>query len=646
MDKHKERLGSLDGIRGIAIILVFLNHIYTKPILNALPASLHLIFNVITSSGRTGVSIFFLLSGFLMAYLYPKVGDKSAFLQKRYTRIFPLFISLVTTRMILKENPDASVIFRLTMILIPALVINLLWMRLVKKISLGNLFFKMFIALQILIGGIYIFWIMRHPAINFQQLPTISREGIIALVNATLTLPFGNYIPMLDGVYWSLVAEVFFYIIYPFTFAPLAEYLSRKNFFVIAFFIFSLMPFFLGAEQLSKRIMTLSMLDLPIFFYFVAGITLAYIKRQNSPWVGAWARKMRDWPLLSYVLFLLFIAIFFVLNILLNTVPESWKSPIKIVAAFPFALVMLGAIVGNSALAKIFEAKWLRFLGTISYSIYLIHNIVVDAAKIVYTPHGIFFSFLYFSVIFMVVCLISYATYILLEKPYLMSKKQKPSIYNAIPIKRVFLGIVAVYCVGILVAYQSNQNFFSLSVPHRDQKNGKNISLRKQPKVDFDFTATDNNLGIVTMNLHYQRVDDSTHQNKNPQQLEFRIKEAGTNSWYATSSYDPVQIGLSKEHPFGFPIISKSKGKHYIIELELKYPDSPVFMSIDTTEGSLNSVYQIDKYAVLKNPGQLLGLIISKSKNILLNSKAIRAWIYLIPFVVAFLLAKKSKSAI
>lgn len=50
--KGKERLLSLQGLRGIAFLLVFLSHVQ------------------ILHSGNFGVAIFFILSGFVMYYTY------------------------------------------------------------------------------------------------------------------------------------------------------------------------------------------------------------------------------------------------------------------------------------------------------------------------------------------------------------------------------------------------------------------------------------------------------------------------------------------------------------------------------------------------------------------------------------------------
>src|SRR5579872_2659339 len=77
------RFHALDGIRGLAILLVVLNHVNSGYISSVMPSWLD---QIIFDSGVTGVSLLFVLSGFLMTYIYPNPQSGLHFLQKRYTR--------------------------------------------------------------------------------------------------------------------------------------------------------------------------------------------------------------------------------------------------------------------------------------------------------------------------------------------------------------------------------------------------------------------------------------------------------------------------------------------------------------------------------------------------------------------------------
>ena len=96
-NSKSNRLHTLDGLRGIAIIMVFLSHSNATFINRS-----SLLGGYIFNSGVIGVTFLFILSGFLMAYLYPQPKNKLSFLQKRYTRIFPLFLTMCTVLFILR----------------------------------------------------------------------------------------------------------------------------------------------------------------------------------------------------------------------------------------------------------------------------------------------------------------------------------------------------------------------------------------------------------------------------------------------------------------------------------------------------------------------------------------------------------------
>lgn len=84
---NNRHINALDGLRGLAAVLVVFSHAANE---NMLPAALG------AELGKVGVLLFFVLSGFLMAYLY---GDKPfrhetvrQYLVARIARVFPLFV--------------------------------------------------------------------------------------------------------------------------------------------------------------------------------------------------------------------------------------------------------------------------------------------------------------------------------------------------------------------------------------------------------------------------------------------------------------------------------------------------------------------------------------------------------------------------
>ena len=87
---QKRQLPRLTGLRGLAATIVFLSH---AAIVGYLPPFLRHGF------GQVGVMIFFVLSGFLMAYLYierrPTAANVVSYARARVGRVVPLYLALV-----------------------------------------------------------------------------------------------------------------------------------------------------------------------------------------------------------------------------------------------------------------------------------------------------------------------------------------------------------------------------------------------------------------------------------------------------------------------------------------------------------------------------------------------------------------------
>jgi peptidoglycan/LPS O-acetylase OafA/YrhL len=93
------RIPALDGIRGLAIILVLCFHIY-EPLRNRLPT--HPFLGKVVDLGRftwSGVDLFFVLSGFLIGVILLDAVDSpsyfSTFYIRRACRILPLYIAIM-----------------------------------------------------------------------------------------------------------------------------------------------------------------------------------------------------------------------------------------------------------------------------------------------------------------------------------------------------------------------------------------------------------------------------------------------------------------------------------------------------------------------------------------------------------------------
>jgi len=97
----KTRFPALDGIRGLAVGMVFINHFgggaHGGPILRAV--------NQVRERGWAGVDLFFVLSGFLITGILFDTRTDSKFFRRffarRSLRIFPVFYLVVAVLLLL-----------------------------------------------------------------------------------------------------------------------------------------------------------------------------------------------------------------------------------------------------------------------------------------------------------------------------------------------------------------------------------------------------------------------------------------------------------------------------------------------------------------------------------------------------------------
>lgn len=103
-------------------------------------------------------------------------------------------------------------------------------------------------------------------------------------------------------------------------------------------------------------------------------------------------------------------------------------------------------------------------------------------------------------------------------------------------------------------------------------------------KVIGEFKSEDNFLGIVEIRF-------LIHGKVNSDSYIFRIKEKSDKEWYHTNTYKAKEFGGYPLFPFGFPVITNSKGKIYYFELE----------SLSGRSRDAASISAIEPVAVVKN---------------------------------------------
>ncbi|KXK10170.1 MAG: Acyltransferase family protein [Microgenomates bacterium OLB23] len=515
---ERKRLDSLDGLRGIAIILVLLNHIDSAFITNATPNILRPIIASLFSSGlNVGVAFLFILSGYLMAYIYPQPQSNLAFLQKRYTRIFPLFITMSFVMLVYRILPGLHPLLRIGVLLLSTLVTHMFWVHIIKKLHqplVSRMLFVGFLCLQVVMAGIYALIIMRQPALVFNQLiPDYLRESVIFLVNATLTLPFGDYVPMLDGVYWTLVCEVLFYCLYPIVYVPFVKIVSQQKKPMQILFLLSLFPFYAGLTLIAENILRFHMLKLPFFIYFATGVALGHLSHKNSVTLQKFIHSA------GFIANpITFCALVVIMRLSLVNASGQAYNWIVMLWSIPLTFVVASILHNKNSLGQFLSLKKLLFLGTISYSIYLSHTGIVDTLHFVYRPASLIGNVLFLIAAIALTLCIATILHNLLEKPYFARSKDNHNTTPSIDItfNRLSIMLASGLFLGTFFAYQSSFNLLSFDSAHRRESitsplinnNETKISFEQNPEVALKIKSPEDKLGIVTAHLSYDFISN------------------------------------------------------------------------------------------------------------------------------------------
>lgn len=625
--KMTRRLDVLDGLRGVAMLMVFFNHVDSYFIIQTFPPALQQFVSFFFLSGKLGLSFFFILSGFLMAYLYANPVP-SEFIERRYARIFPPFISMVLCMSIFRLFPNLSLLIRVVLMLGIAGFLRIIWIYGVEKYHKGPLFIKLFLYLQFVVVLWYGFFIMRKPPIWFDSLPFFIKQATITATNATLTLPLGDYIPMIDGVYWSLIPEVIFYLIYPFIFAPTVQKLKTKSLLFISAFIVSLFPFFFGISYLFMHVRNFRMLFIEYFIYFCVGIFVAVLaKNKERIILPPFVKKLFN----PYFMFLVLLLAH--LNFT-NThgVPNLIS---RLLWSVPFGYIVYGLLDEETPLTHFFTRKSFVFLGTISYAMYISHTAIVDGMHLFFRPTNTLYTILFLILTTVIFIATAYGIHRIIEAPYFMFKPQKKDgIRSSVSTRFVYLSFLLFFMFIFFTSYSSQYNFFSLQKKYTNSIPAT-ITISQIPYT-FSFIAQEDNMGVLLVHLtNAPTINPPKTVVVNPlihQRFQIKMKEKGATSWYASQDTDPAEIGDSTSYPFGFPIISNSRNKIYIVEMSIKDIDYRSTVLFNKDMYDLTTVHQIPKQTLLKNPIKLLSHVSEKVKTILSDPEARLVAICISPF--------------
>ena len=311
----------LDGLRGVAILLVLMVHFYQKPLISDAYPTITNILSRIVDVGRFGVEMFFVLSGFLITGILLDTKRQTGFFRKFYMRrilrIFPLYygalaIVLLALPHLVQFDPAA------------------------KHIASNQV------------------WLWTYLA-NWPALGWIWDDSSLFLL----------------GHFWSLSVEEHFYFVWP---SLVASFPGRT--------LGAICVFLVGVGLLSRAVTAFAGTNAPIVFQWttlqrVDGLAVgAFIATAfRNPSLANFLPKRR-------LFWCLFAAISALVSIY-QCLPRKWDLAFFVpfqetLVVGLFGLILLYALRSAPAQAsnRILSSKVLVAFGKYSYGLYVIHGIL------------------------------------------------------------------------------------------------------------------------------------------------------------------------------------------------------------------------------------------------------------------------------
>ncbi|MEI8207711.1 MAG: acyltransferase [Methylococcales bacterium] len=379
------RIKSMEGLRGVAILIVFLCHFDVLIVKNL---SVQHFFSVTSATigrvGTAGVDLFFVLSGFLIyrAALRPNLRYFD-FISRRMRRIYPAFLVVL---------------------------------------------------------AFYIVVSYLMPSLSKIPAEPTAAAGFL-LMNLLFLPGFVNVNPIVS-VAWSLSYEWYFYLSLPLFIQGFKLYSWsprwRIIFFVtlpLVYISFSLMAPTIGAilswpiERTHVRLVM-----------FVCGMLISELIE-----VPKFVDRVKNNNCAILVICIIGLLSLFVLEFTCldwQLQPELipfWFEPTRTTLLFISCVFLtLSAFSGNGFLTRIFSTSFLRGLGNISYSFYLVHTIPLNIMKMFIVKTGLGTSFpiltytLCLPIAFVAAISAALLMYLLIEKPFSLHRsKSKANVGHA-----------------------------------------------------------------------------------------------------------------------------------------------------------------------------------------------------------------------
>jgi peptidoglycan/LPS O-acetylase OafA/YrhL len=374
MQHPKRHIPVLDGIRGLAIIMVLIAH-FTTIIENYLKECFPLagpIFTKLALSGLMGVDLFFVLSGFLITGILLDTKSTNGFFRnfyaRRFLRIFPLYYGVLFT----------------------------LFCILPKIIAFDAAANEM---------ADHQWWLWAYLT-NFPGHPAWDNSTVFKL-----------------GHFWSLAVEEHFYFVWPFVVYFVPNRLLKK---ICTFWVpFSIMAGVLSRVTDWEIAQFLGWSTVSFSGGLMLGAYCALVAREENGLESLipYAQKM--------------IVVFGLLFLVISMVPRHVHLDLAIHYVswfFFFSIIVLtvsSSRDGGGFLVKFFNLRIMRLFGKVSYGLYVYHFVVLPLLEKYFQPdawgHFVGSPVVVVAIFFMITIgstfLISWISWQLYEKQFLKLKR-------------------------------------------------------------------------------------------------------------------------------------------------------------------------------------------------------------------------------
>jgi peptidoglycan/LPS O-acetylase OafA/YrhL len=211
---------------------------------------------------------------------------------------------------------------------------------------------------------------------------------------------YGQLSPI-DGVFWSLEAEVQWYLVVPLLAVVLCRGTSRERLLLISIALVGalVVQVWLGIEILSR----IALLD--VLPFFLVGWLLAEIQ----------VTHLQERPRNSTYLDIVGIACLPLFFVALRVDPPMWRVTLPVLGGLAIAAALHGHVF-----TRVLSMKWIAIIGGMCYSIYLLHYpVLVLGAKVFHAnglTHGYWLWPLYAALLLLALVL-SAGFFIVVERP-------------------------------------------------------------------------------------------------------------------------------------------------------------------------------------------------------------------------------------